>query len=122
MNLSHLEAQERVVITLYVSLTCGSFNFLHNEFVLAPGICFAFLVKILSFLFPIRKGGKIGIQFTFPGTRGGGVGACLHPPIMQARLPKATHSCKAFLLLGFSLNRSEIAAPMVFLKLTLSWF
>lgn len=96
MNLSHLEAQERVVITLYVSLTCGSFNFLHNEFVLAPGICFAFLVKILSFLFPIRKGGKIGIQFTFPGTRGGGVGACLHPPHHASTAPQGHTLLQSF--------------------------
>lgn len=38
------------------------------------------------------------------------------------RLPVATCSYEAFLLLGFSLNRSETAAPVVFAKLTLSWF
>lgn len=37
------------------------------------------------------------------------------PPTSMASM--ATTPAKAFLLLGFSLNRSEIAAPVVFLKI-----
>lgn len=46
----------------------------------------------------------------------------LLPPPQVSTAPPATDSCEAFVPLGFSLSRSEIAAPVVFSKLTLSWF
>lgn len=51
--------------------------------------------------------------------------SALLPPHPTSHLSTAPHGhtlLQAFLLLGFSLNRSKIAAPVVFSKLTLSWF
>lgn len=111
----------------FVGILTFSLGWIYASF---QGLFFFFFCllngNIIFFFLISRKGGKKGIWSTFP------LPSYLpistphpHPPPHThtwAQLPVATHSCNAFLLLGFSLNRSEIAAPVVFSKLILSRF
>lgn len=105
MHPSYQEARKRRLISSrYVALG-GDTEFIHKEMCATSRSC--------CFLFPVKQNASSPVPLPpLPP----------HVPSVRAWLPVATHSCKAFLLLGFSLNRSEIAAPMVSSELTSSWF
>lgn len=76
---------------------------------------FAFLIEIFSFSHSKKK--KSGIWSTFPLPSW-----LLILPSYMSTAPHGHMLLRSFSAAWLFLNRSEIAAPVVFAKLTLSWF
>lgn len=115
MLLGHLQARGWGAGSLCVALVCGdTCHFFYHEVVLHFKVLFffTFIMEIFCFLFLIKIHICLDLLSVVSAPS-----ALLPPSLPRAWPPWPQTPAKAFLLLGFSLNRSEIAAPVVFLKI-----